>query len=59
MLGIMANNRWAASLIQPFNVVITSYPLSPGQFWEGTFTGQFKEQNNNTHTITGSFRIRK
>jgi hypothetical protein len=59
MLGIMANNRWAATLIQPFNVVITSYPVSPGQFWEGTFTGQFKEQNNNTHNITGSFRIRK
>ena len=55
---IRVNHYWYPTLVQPFNVVVTNYPQSPGQFWEGTFSGQFSAGPGN-HTITGSFRIRK
>jgi hypothetical protein len=48
------------TLIQPFNVVVTSFPVTIGQFYEGSFSGQFTDASNVTHTITnGSFRLRK
>ncbi|MGZ8544626.1 MAG: hypothetical protein ACXWV0_04985, partial [Flavisolibacter sp.] len=45
------------TLDQPFNVVITNFPTAPGQFYEGSFSGTFTA--NVTHTVTGTFRIRK
>ena len=48
------------TLIQPFNVVVTSFPTAIGQFYEGSFSGQFRDAANVTHTITnGAFRLRK
>jgi hypothetical protein len=48
-------------LVQPFNIVLTSYPRNTGGFYEGTFSGQFRESNNPVpvHNINGSFRIRR
>ena len=45
-------------LVQPFNVVITSYPASVGQFYEGSFSGSFTS-GGTSHTASGSFRIRR
>jgi hypothetical protein len=47
------------TLIQPFNVTVTNFPQTAGEFYEGNFTGQFKDGSNVTHTITCSFRIRR
>jgi len=46
-------------LIQPFNVNLTSYPASAGQFYQGSFTGQFKDGSNVTHSISCTFRVRR
>ena len=47
-------------LLQPFNIVVTSFPQVTGQFCEGTFAGQFKDSVNVTHSITnGAFRVRR
>ncbi len=48
-------------LIQPFNVTVTKYPQTLGEFVEGNFSGSFKDLGNLTltHTINASFRIRK
>ncbi len=47
-------------VVSPSNVVLTNYPQSTGDFYEGTFSGQFKQINNSLpHTISGSFRIRR
>jgi len=47
------------TLVQPFNVTITNFPQSAGQFYEGNFTAQFKDSSNVTHNITCSFRVRR
>ena len=50
----------SVTLVQPSNVILTNYPQSAGGFYEGTFSGQFKNINNPLpHTVSGSFRIRR
>lgn len=51
--------NWNNTLVQPFNVVITNYPLAFSEYWEGSFSGNFVDFLNNTHSISASFRIRK
>jgi hypothetical protein len=47
------------TLIQPFNVTITAFPQTVGDFYVGSFSGQFQDASNVTHNITGSFRVRR
>ena len=47
------------TIIQPFNVTLTNFPSSAGAFFEGSFSGEFKDQLNVTHSISGSFRARR
>lgn len=47
------------TLVQPFTVTVTNYPQAPGEFFEGSFSGQFKDPVNVTHTISCSFRVRR
>lgn len=47
------------TLIQPFNVTITNYPQVIGEFYEGSFSGQYTNGPGITHTISCSFRIRR
>ena len=47
------------TVIQPFNVVINNFPQIIGEFYEGSFNGQFKDTLNVTHNITSSFRVRR
>jgi len=45
--------------VQPFNIVLTNYPLTVGAFYEGTFSGNYT-QAGVTHSITnGTFRVRR
>jgi len=47
-------------VVQPFLVILTSYPAVPGEFFEGSFSGQFQETASGTmHTTSGTFRVRK
>lgn len=39
------------------NLILTAFP-QPGGFFEGTFSGQFKDALNNTHSLNGSLRIK-
>jgi hypothetical protein len=45
--------------VAPFNVNVTSFPTSVGQFYEGNLNGQFRDAQNNLHTLNATFRIRK
>jgi hypothetical protein len=47
------------TLVQPLNVTITNFPQAAGEFYEGSFSGQFKDASNVTHSITCSFRVRR
>jgi hypothetical protein len=47
------------TVVQPFNVTITAFPQTIGDFYVGSFTGQFKDALNVTHNITSSFRVRR
>jgi len=49
------NNTLAASS----NIVITNYPQTIGEFYEGSFSSQFTDPQGMNHTISGNFRIRK
>ena len=48
-------------IITPFNITVTNFPASSGGFYEGNFSGQFRDSANLAplHTISGSFRIRR
>ena len=52
-------NSGLTTLIQPFNVIVTHYPSSAGEFFEGSFSGQYKDVLKVTHTISCSFRVRR
>lgn len=52
-------NTGLTTLIQPFTIIITSYPQAAGEFFEGSFSGQYKDASNVTHIISCSFRVRK
>ena len=47
------------TIVQPFNVTVTNFPQSAGGFYEGSFSGQFKDASNVTHTISCTFRVRR
>jgi len=50
-----------ATIEIPFIVTLAKYAASPGDFYEGTFTGKFNEGYPvfMIHTLTGSFRVRR
>jgi hypothetical protein len=47
------------TIVQPFNVTITNFPQAAGEFYEGSFTGQFKDASNVTHNVSCSFKVRR
>ncbi|MEO8404240.1 MAG: hypothetical protein ABI480_06585 [Chitinophagaceae bacterium] len=59
ILQVQNNNN--LNLGTPFNTVITNYPQAIGEFYTGTFSGQFTYAGSPSvnHTISGSFRLRK
>ncbi|MEI9944055.1 MAG: hypothetical protein WDN26_07495 [Chitinophagaceae bacterium] len=50
---------YATTLLPPFNVTLTNNAETTGQFYEGIFAGQFKDQSGATHEINCSFRVRR
>jgi hypothetical protein len=58
-VNISTQNFNNLTLVQPFNIVITNFPQAPGEFYEGNFTGQFKDASNVTHNVTCTFRVRR
>ena len=61
-LMFMTVNQYGDSsitLVTPFNITFTTYG-APGQFIEGSFTGQFREiLNSNLHNVSATFRVRR
>ena len=45
------------TLLSPSNVVLTTFPQSVGQFYEGSISSTFKDSLNTTHSLTGTFKI--
>jgi hypothetical protein len=59
-IGYLSVNQYNnATPLAPCDVTLTNYAAAPGQYYEGSFSGQFKDAANNTHTLTGSFRVRR
>jgi hypothetical protein len=59
LLSISAQNYRQNTIVQPFNVTLTSFAKTAGEFYEGSFTGQFKDGSNVTHNISCTFRVRR
>ncbi|MCB0644139.1 MAG: hypothetical protein KDC44_20990, partial [Phaeodactylibacter sp.] len=38
-------------------ITITAYPAAIGETWEGSFEGEFLDQQSTSHTLSGSFKI--
>lgn len=47
------------TIVPPFNITFTNFPQAAGLFYEGSFSGSFKDKNNTTHTLSGTFRLRR
>lgn len=59
LLSISVQNYRQNTVIQPLNVNLTGFATTAGQFYEGSFTGQFKDGSNVTHNISCTFRVRR
>lgn len=61
MESLSVNQYGAANLVSPSTVTVTKFPQSSGSFYEGSFSGQFRDSlnQNPVHTISGNFRIRR
>ena len=59
LTALSVQNYFQNTIVQPLNVNLTSFALSAGQFYEGNFTGQFKDGSNVTHNVSCTFRVRR
>jgi hypothetical protein len=52
---------WGTTMIAPSTVTVTSFPASSGGFFEGSFTGSFRDSlaTSPVHTINGNFKVRR
>lgn len=57
--SISVQNMFQNTVVQPLNVNLTGFATSAGQFYQGSFSGQFKDGSNATHTISCTFRVRR
>jgi len=58
--NIYVNGTYSSKLNRPFDVEVTNYPFSFGQFWEGNFQGSFRDSADlNTKSISVTFIVRK
>ena len=58
VIHVSANQYDSVVVVTPFNINFTAYG-APGQFIEGNFTGQIRDINNNLHTVSATFRVRR
>ena len=58
VIHVSANQYDSVQVVTPFNINFTAYG-APGQFIEGNFTGQIRDINNNLHTVSATFRVRR
>lgn len=58
---INAQGFWSAATLSPSVVTVTNFPTAPGAFFEGNFSGSFRDSVNVTlvHTISGNFKVRR
>ena len=59
LLTITVQSYRQNTVVQPLNVTFTSFGKSAGEFYEGSFSGQFKDGSNVTHNISCTFRVRR
>lgn len=52
------SNTSVSSLVNPFNVTVTSFP-APGGFIEGSVSGQYLDAGSVSHTLNATFRVRR
>jgi len=55
------NGYYSSTINAPSTVTITDYPQQPGSFYQGSFSGTFKDSVSTTinHVVSGSFRIKR
>jgi hypothetical protein len=56
---IYINDYIRIGVIEPFNVTLTSFPQAAGGYWEGSFSGQFRDSADLVplHNISATFRL--
>ena len=56
---VYINDYIRVGVIEPFNVTFTSFPQSAGGYWEGSFSGQFRDSADLVplHNISATFRL--
>jgi hypothetical protein len=57
--NLSVNSFDSTFLTTPINVSITNFAQNPNDFYEGSFSGQFRDQSNATHTVSATFRVKK
>ena len=55
---LTVQGHYNTTLVTPFNVTFTKFAAAVGDFYEGSFSGNFTDSSIN-HTINTTFRIRR
>jgi hypothetical protein len=56
--GLYLSNFTSSVPVPPLTINITNFPAVAG-FFEGSFSGQFLDISNTTHSVNGTFRVRR
>ena len=52
-------NYNSITLTQPFNITFTNFASNVGEFYQGSFSGQFTDSLSEVHTINSTFKVRR
>jgi hypothetical protein len=59
MSYLSINNFDSLTLTTPIAITLTNFPANSPGFYEGIFSGQFRDNLNALHTLSGTFRVRR
>ncbi len=58
--GFVLNSYSNITMVQPGSLVFTSFPSQTGEYYEGTFAGEFTADGTSVqHSIKGSFKMKR
>lgn len=59
LIYLNVNSYGVVTPIQPCTVSLSQHPAVIGGYFEGSFSGQFKDAQNITHNLSGTLRVKR
>jgi hypothetical protein len=59
IINLVLQNFRLITMLQPFNVNLTTYANTAGEFYEGTLAGKFTDSASTIHNLSATFKVRR